>query len=490
MLCFRSLVLTAVFSTIFAALAAPTYSALVIPGQTTGLLDLSGRDTTGLGAGESNQNFTSPKTFNALSDFCLDDIAWSGGGYSGSFDLSFIATGSQGNVRRGGKGAFGTGSNALINVSQTITLGTLVASDFQGDLIGVSDLTYNALYVGNGGNTETPVINGVAGVSSGGGTTVAAMRNNVTPATSLFVEAQSGNVSINGVDVTFGAQVPSPPVVAPGQVHINDHFADANLGTNPDSGSGFTSATVDGNPWTESGSNASWTTAGSGGSRASLQSNDSFAANSNTPVRVEWTISDWSRENVDSGNGRFVLGIAANGAPGTNPFVDDVDGIWIGMNHEADAHSGAGVGGITFIDGSTHTALGDGWQWDDNGLDVFGASLIDLEGGSSREDRLGITMNAPDLTVGLEVDQDGWYLDFRSSDGSVAVPASQSGTFSEVGLTNDLYDAIVSVYMQGNANHSVSIDQITVQGVPEPATLTLAALGLIGLAAFYRRRKR
>ena len=181
-------------------------------GQTTGVLDLSGRDSTGLGAGESGSNMANPKTFSATTDFSLDDIAWGSGGLSGTFDLSFVATGSAGNIRRGGKGAWGTGGNALLSgVGESVALGALVASDLTGDLLGITNLQYNAIYLGNGGAGETALINGVSGTSAGGGDTTAAMRNDITLATTVTVVREAGSISMNGIDVTFDAQVVGGP---------------------------------------------------------------------------------------------------------------------------------------------------------------------------------------------------------------------------------------------------------------------------------------
>jgi len=253
---------------------------------------------------------------------------------------------------------------------------------------------------------------------------------------------------------------------------IDDQFADGNLGSNPGTGSGFTSVTLDGPAWTESGTDARHALGTNGSQRASLQSNDSFVANGANTTRVQWTISGWSRDNVDSGNGRFMIGVAPNGAPGEYPFAGGkVDGLWIGMNTEADAHPGVGVSGVTYVDSGTVTGLGSSWQWDDNGVDTPGATLIDIttDGSPTREDRVGIAMNAPDLTVILEIAQDSWSVDFSSTGGVVVLPAPQSGTFSSAGLTNDLSNAIVSVYHQGNGNHFASIDRIAVE-ILEPAS--------------------
>ena len=287
--------------------------------------------------------------------------------------------------------------------------------------------------------------------------------------------------------ITFGFV--SSPLHAATTI-IDDHFADGNLGTNPDTGNGFTSNSLSGPDWVEAGTDASHTLGGTASNRASLQSNDSFVANGAQPLRATFTVSDWSRSGATtSGNGRFVVGIAPSGTAADNPFAPNKDGLWIGMNSDGDSHAGFGVGGITYIDGGAQTAFGSGWNWDDNGNDTPGATLIDIVStGANREDRTGITFNAPDLIMTVELGADSWSISFASSGGGVTLPANQSGTFSGLGATNDLSNAIVSIYHQGNANHFASLDRIVVETIPEPSATALFGLG--GLVLLLRRVRR
>ncbi|BCX48741.1 hypothetical protein HAHE_26490 [Haloferula helveola] len=180
---------------------------------TSALLDLSGRDVDGLGLNESNGTFASPKTFGPTTDFSLNDVPWSRGGLSGSFDVSFVATGSRTNIRRGGKGAFGTGDSSgdpsLIAPGDSITLDSFVLSDLQGDLAGrtIADLRIVAVHLGNETTGDGASINGVKADGAGGGDTSAAMRNDMVPSTSAaIVGTGSGNgYSINGIEIAFEA---------------------------------------------------------------------------------------------------------------------------------------------------------------------------------------------------------------------------------------------------------------------------------------------
>lgn len=186
--------------------------------HTSGLLDLSGRDTTLLGAGESNGYFASPKTFDSTTDFSLNDIAWSNGSQSGTFDLNFIVTSSQAGIRRGGKGAFGTADtatgSALIDSGASLTIDSLSLSDLTGDLVGqtAANLKIIAIYLGNENGTDAATINGASAVGAAGGTTTAAMRNDITPATSAIVLGTGGDgYSLNGIDVSFDLGAPAAP---------------------------------------------------------------------------------------------------------------------------------------------------------------------------------------------------------------------------------------------------------------------------------------
>ncbi|MDF7826667.1 sulfatase-like hydrolase/transferase [Pontiellaceae bacterium B12227] len=186
----------------------------------TGVLDLSGRDVVGLGlgGGESNGDFASPKTFNATSDLSLNDVAWSDGGYSGVVDISFVATASDAaggdTIRRGGKGAFGINDGgsegpagrAVLNPDDgTITLSNIQFTYVSGDAISnIESIQFAAVYIGNWVAGETGTLNGQAfATGDSGGDTTATGRNVLSSAAdSVVVDSTSGAFSINGVDLS------------------------------------------------------------------------------------------------------------------------------------------------------------------------------------------------------------------------------------------------------------------------------------------------
>lgn len=188
----------------------------------TGLLDLSGRDVDGLGSGESNGNFASPKTFNATSDLSLNDVAWSDGAYSGVVDISLVATASDGvaggdTIRRGGKGAFGindggtqtTSGRALMEVSEgTITLSDIQYTYDSGDGIDkIASIDFAAVYIGAWASGETGTLNATA-ITTGdsGGDTSATGRNVLSAdADSVVIESTNGDFSVTGVDLNVTA---------------------------------------------------------------------------------------------------------------------------------------------------------------------------------------------------------------------------------------------------------------------------------------------
>ena len=176
----------------------------------TPLIDLAGRDNAGLADGESAGFFTSPKTFDSVSDLSLNDIPWTDGENSGTFDLSFVATGSLEFIARTGRGGFGTALNTngvgLVGAGETVTLGSFVASDLQGDLAGqsISNIEVIGVYLGNFGGTDTSTINGIEAIGTGSGLALEDQRNNI-PASSVVEVAGTGSNggSINGIAISF-----------------------------------------------------------------------------------------------------------------------------------------------------------------------------------------------------------------------------------------------------------------------------------------------
>lgn len=177
---------------------------------TSSTIDLSGRDELGLGDGESAGFFESPRTFDSVSDLSLNDIPWTDGVNSGTFDLSFIATTSLNGIKRGGRGAFGTANDttgsALIDNGESILLDSLVISDLQGDLAGasISNLEFVAIYLGNDTAGDTATINDLPANGAPAGITTEEMRNDIELTSSATIVGTGGNgFSINAIDITF-----------------------------------------------------------------------------------------------------------------------------------------------------------------------------------------------------------------------------------------------------------------------------------------------
>ncbi|MGE9269229.1 MAG: Ig-like domain-containing protein, partial [Verrucomicrobiales bacterium] len=206
--------------------------------SSSGLLDLSGRDVDGLGDGESSAYFPAPKTFSALTDFSLNDIPWSKGDLTGSYDLTFLATSSMSGIKRGGKGAFASANSAsanpLLASGQDLTLGSFVASDLQGDLEGMTlnDIKVIAVYLGNETTDDGATINGIPADGDISGDTSESMRNEVEPAAEVLVVGTGGNgYSINGIDISF--EVVSGINIVETSFDENGAFAITFTGLNP-----------------------------------------------------------------------------------------------------------------------------------------------------------------------------------------------------------------------------------------------------------------
>ena len=178
----------------------------------SGCLDLSPGSAL-LGAGESNGLFASPRTFDSVSDSSLNDIAWTDGVNSGTFDLSFVATSSLAQILRGFNGAFGTAededSSALIDEGESITLGSLVASDLTGDLAGgsLNNIQLIGVYLGNETVGDGATINGVVAFGAAGPTNEL-MRNAIEQSpTAIIVSTGGDGFSVNGIEVSFDVEL-------------------------------------------------------------------------------------------------------------------------------------------------------------------------------------------------------------------------------------------------------------------------------------------
>ena len=173
------------------------------------LLDLAGRDGPGLGEGESGGTFASPRTFNSISDLSLNDIPFDNGVISGTFDLSFVATGSPPTITRTGRGGFGI--NGLIGPEESVSIGSFVASDLTGGLVGqeIQNIQVISVFLGNFGGIDISTINGFPAVGTGSGATAEAQRNNIPASSSAIVEGSGGNGgSITAIAVSFEVGIP------------------------------------------------------------------------------------------------------------------------------------------------------------------------------------------------------------------------------------------------------------------------------------------
>ncbi|QNN21308.1 hypothetical protein HED60_03160 [Planctomycetales bacterium ZRK34] len=277
---------------------------------------------------------------------------------------------------------------------------------------------------------------------------------------------------------------------------IDDHFDDGDVATNTTGdGTGFVDRKGFGaSPAVESGSILTQANAADGTQQTLLLSNETFSVASAMTTRITWTLTDVSKNLVNTGNGRMLLGVIADNESGTsignlNPYESDRDGLWIAINHDQDPAAGEGVGGLAYIDGADDDAVGfTSFSWDDNGAGVGGGTLIDFGSGATREDRNSIDMIAGDVTVILDVSQDAWSLSFASTDTNAVLPASVSGTFTGLGAINDLSNVHAAAFLQGNGNTTFSFDRITVESIAVPAPVALPA-GLVLFGGMLMRRR-
>ncbi len=187
-------------------------------------LDLSGRDNAGLGDGESGSTFGSSKTFDSVSDFSLNDVAWADGAYSGVVDISLVGTVSDivggDTIGRGGKGAFGINNSGtqtatwygVIQPTEgTLTLSSLLFTYVSGDALSTIDsIQFAGVYIGNWKTASAGTLNGQAITGGNSGGDLAGGQNVLsTFADSVGVECTVDRLSINGVDLQVTA-IPEP----------------------------------------------------------------------------------------------------------------------------------------------------------------------------------------------------------------------------------------------------------------------------------------
>lgn len=253
--------------------------------------------------------------------------------------------------------------------------------------------------------------------------------------------------------------------IATGQIIISDEFNDGDLTTNTSgTGNGFEVLSFNGGQTpTESDGIAFLDPApegANGGHRHQINSLDSFDAASSTPIRTTFVVNDFGRsETFDGETTRLFVGLSqGTGSVGNAGVTEDaVDGLWISFQSREDTNGADnGQGALFYIDGTDVTPLGT-WTWDQS-LVVWDADS-DL-----RSDRIATDLQSP-LTCVLTVAADSYELSFSAATGTV--PATVSGTFSELGLTNDLTTATATAASQTDLRGLFSLGSVTVEQVSD-----------------------
>ena len=253
--------------------------------------------------------------------------------------------------------------------------------------------------------------------------------------------------------------------IATGQIIISDEFNDGDLTTNTSgTGNGFEVLSFNGGQTpTESDGIAFLDPApegANGGHRHQINSLDSFDAASSTPIRTTFVVNDFSRsETFDGETTRLFVGLSqGTGSVGNlGVTANTVDGLWIIFQSREDLNgTDNGQGALFYIDGTDVTPLGT-WTWDQS-LVVWDADS-DL-----RSDRIATDLQSP-LTCVLTVAADSYELSFSAATGTV--PATVSGTFSELGLTNDLTTAAATAASQTDLRGLFSFGSVTVEQVSD-----------------------
>ena len=270
---------------------------------------------------------------------------------------------------------------------------------------------------------------------------------------------------------------------------VDDHFDDGDVATNT-TGIGTGWDTFGSGAIHESGTELTFNVDDT--SRVNAATHESFDANDNVGVSANFVLTDLGKDPLDTGTGRFYVGITADPVGFSIPVETKVDGLWVVIHSrygEGDSFSvleslSLGDGALVYVDGSTATLL-DSWSWDSSVFAFDDGGYANL-----RSDRYGITMLASDLSFELQSNSAGYSLSIISTDNSVVLPGSISGTWADAGVTNDLDVAHAGVWSQATNNGLMVFDRVTVATVPEPTSVALALFGLAGVAFWQRRQRR
>ena len=248
--------------------------------------------------------------------------------------------------------------------------------------------------------------------------------------------------------------------LAPAATILLDEFGDGSLASNPDpTATGFEIFTRSTGTATETGGNARFTVTNNSAMRILI---------SKDPLDPVGTTTTWSYTSFSNIGGRIFSVLAQDPAAGYFPgqgFGTPTDQIMVLINAP---DRGDALQMVMYDGGVTSTF---------NSVSSF-SSLLNY----SNPFDVILDVTATGYTVSVE------------QGGSALTGLPLSGNWSDLGKSlSDVLDGggdlRVGSGMQGNyyGNNVLLLDAITVEGIPEPATMSLLAIG--GLAALIRRKR-